>query len=73
MEVFQKMFDIYIYIYIYIYIEHFLIYAPLHPRGVELSSEGSNGSHSRKARRFELIQLSIGVKWICVNKTKNDT
>ena len=43
------------------------------PRGVELSSERSNGCHSQKARLFEGIELSITVKWIYVNKTKNDT
>ena len=45
-------------------------YATLHPRGVEASSEGINGCHSRKARLFEWIELSVDVKRIYVKKAK---
>ena len=31
------------------------------PVGVEISSEGSDGSYSRKARLFEWIELSVAV------------
>ena len=44
-----------IYIYIYIYIG-----------GVELSGEGSNVCHLRKARLFKWIELPVAVKWIYV-------
>ena len=37
--------------------------------GVELSSEGSIGCHKRKAKLFKLIELSVAVKRIYVNKT----
>ena len=44
-------------------------YMLLYSRGVELSGEGSNGCHSRKARLFEWIELSVAVKRIYVSKT----
>ena len=43
------------------------------PRGVELSTEGYKGCHSRKVRLFELIELSVAVKQIYLNKTKINT
>ena len=45
------------------------IYKLPYPSGVELSSEGSNGCHQRKARLFKLIDLSVAVKRLYVNKT----
>ena len=76
---------IYIYIYIYVcvcvwggytkelrYNETVCVWQYMlpYPCGVELSCEGSNGCHSRKARLFEWIELSVPVKQIYVNKTK---
>ena len=43
-----------------------------HSCGVELSSEGSNSCHLRKARLFERIELSVAVGRIYVNKKKSD-
>ena len=43
------------------------------PLGVELSSEGINGCHTRNAKLFEWIILSVAIKRINVNKTKSDS
>ena len=53
----------YISIYIYIYIL-------THPCRVEFSCKGSNGCHLCKVRLFEWIELSVAIKRIYVNKTK---
>ena len=60
---------IYIYIYICIYIYIYIRWQYI--RGVRFSSEESNGCYSRKARLFEWIELSLAVKRIYGNKTRD--
>ena len=40
-----------------------------YPRGVELTSERGSSCHSRKARLFEWIDLSVAIEPIYVNRT----